>query len=441
MKGFHKLILIAVVAGVMAVPVQAGSDITVSGQVRLREQLDDKSFDTAGAANQFADMRTRVGVAATVDDNAHAFVQFQDSRVAGANSLSGTLNDGKNVDLHQAFIQIDNIFGEGWGGKAGRFEFSHGNERVFGPVGWDNVGRAWEGIMFWNDRPDFRVTAFSLKALELQSSAYNRDFDIFGLYGNIRAMDNCKLNLFGFYEYDADTNFYAAGINKLNRINLGLYYQRNYQQFDFELNGVYQTGKQPFGMAGVDTTVWGNPHLPDSVTIDMTTVSSELDISAFMFTFEAGYTFQAPGSLRLAVGVDYTSGDDNPSDDKYKAYNNLYYTGHKFRGYMDYFVNWGKPGLKDFMVRGRVEPLSGWIVNCDLHFFDAHQKYPDRLDTLRVTKRIGTEIDLTVSTTRVAGVNLTAGASVFLPDESFAGIKNPDPGFWAWSMATLNFGK
>ena len=226
MKGLNKLLLIVVVALAMAVPAQADTQLSIEGQIRLREQLDDKSFDTSGAANQFADMRTRVNVKVTVDENAHGFVQFKDSRIAGNYTqfyapASGQLNDGKNVDLHQAFIQIDNIFGEGWGGKAGRFEFSHGNERVFGPVGWDNVCRSWDGIMFWNDRPDFRVTAFSLKALELQSSAYNRDFDIFGLYGNIRAMENCNLDLFGFYEYDADTNGYATGINQLDRINLG----------------------------------------------------------------------------------------------------------------------------------------------------------------------------------------------------------------------------
>ena len=61
MKGLDKLLLIIVVALAVAVPAQADTDIKVSGQVRLREQLDDKSFDTS-AANQFAEIRTRVGV-------------------------------------------------------------------------------------------------------------------------------------------------------------------------------------------------------------------------------------------------------------------------------------------------------------------------------------------------------------------------------------------
>ena len=423
MKGLNKLLLIIVVTLAVAVPAQADTDIKVSGQVRLREQFEDKSFDTSAAGNQFADMRTRVNVEVTVDDNAHGFIQFQDSRIAGANSLSGTLNDGKNVDLHQAFIQIDNIFGEGWGGKAGRFEFSHGNERVFGPVGWDNVGRSWEGIMLWLDKPKCKSTVFALKGLELQDNGYNRDFDIFGLYSNIKAMENCNLDLFGFYEYDADTNGYATGINKLDRINLGLYYQRTYQQFDFELNGVYQFGTMPRGMLPFD--------------------SSELDISAFMFTFEAGYSFVGPSNARIAAGIDYSSGDDGSDTTKFKAYQNSYYTGHRFRGYMDYFVSSNTPGLMDLMLRAKVDPTPGWTVRGDLHYFQTAEKYIDPMDTLGLTTTsdVGIEFDLTVSTTRVAGVNLDAGVSIFLPEDAFAGMKNPDPGFWVWSMATLNFGQ
>jgi hypothetical protein len=429
-KGLNKLLLIVVVISAMAVPAQADTQLSIGGQIRLREQLDDKSFDTSGAANQFAGMRTRVNIEATVDDNTHGFVQFQDSRIAGVNDLSGTVNDGKNVDLHQAFIQIDNIFGEGWGGKAGRFEFSQGNQRVLSACGWSNVGRSWEGGMLWYDNPDFKVTGFWLKRLELQSSAYNRDFDVFGLYGNIRAMDNCKLDLFGFYEYDADTNGYATGINQLDRMNVGLYYQRNYQQFDFELNGVYQFGTMPG-----DTSEWSSN---GDTLID--TVKSELDIAAFMFTFEAGYSFTGSGNARVAVGIDYASGDDGSDTTKCKTYNNLYYGGHKFRGYMDYFLGSNDAGLMDLMLRGKVDPAPGWTVKGDLHYFMTAEDYTSPIDA-SATSDVGIEFDLVVSTTRVAGVNLDAGASVFLPKEAFAGMKDPDPGLWMWTMATVNFGK
>lgn len=424
MKGLNKLLLVVVVVVAGAMLAQAATDVNITGQVRLRDQLDKKSFDTSATYKSFSEMRTRVGIEATVNDNAHAFVQLQDSRLFGGQSIfgqptSGTLNDAHNVDIHQAYIQLDNIFGEGWGGKAGRFEFSPGNQRVFSACDWSNVGRSLEGGMLWYDNPDFKVTGFGVKVLELNSSSYNRDFDIFGLYGNIKALENCRLDLFGFYEYDADTNGYATGINQLDRINLGVYHYRTYQQFDFELNGVYQLGNMPCGM------------LPDTL---------ELDISAFMVTFEAGYSFVGSGNARVAAGIDYSSGDDGSDTTKFKAYQNSYYGGHKFRGYMDYFVSSNTLGLMDLMLRGKVDPTPGWTIKGDFHYFSTAQDYTSPIDG-SATKDVGIEVDLTASTTRVAGVNLMAGASIFLPKEASAGMKDPDPGIWAWSMATVNFGK
>ena len=445
MKGIVRQYLFATFLWGLMVPVQADTDIEVSGQIRLRQQADKRTFITSATTQHIAELRTRVGLAATVNNNAHAFIQFQDSRVAGAatqfgSPASGDLNDGKNVDIHQAYIQIDNIFGEGWGGKAGRFEFNQGNQRVFGAVGWHNVGRTWDGGMLWYDHPDFKVTSFWLKGLELQDPSYNRDFDIFGLYSNIKAIDQCNLDLFAFYEYDSDTNGYAAGINKLDRINIGAYYRGEYQEFDFEFNGVFQLGTQPSGVP-----VWSGDTLMD-------TVKSEVDISAFMLAFEVGYSFEGSANARIAAGIDYASGDDESDASKFKAYNNLYLTGHKFHGYMDYFLasvvedkTYENAGLMDLMLRGKFNPATGWTIKGDLHYFTTAQDYTtlpsiDMPETI-TSKDVGIEIDLSVSTTRVAGVNLSGGASVFLPKETFAGMVDPDPGLWGWAMATVNFGK
>ncbi|HWR83191.1 MAG TPA: alginate export family protein [Candidatus Deferrimicrobium sp.] len=429
MNGLYRFAASLALALSVALPAVADVQISLGGQVRLRQQFDHRGFDTAAVWNQFGEMRSRVNVHAVVDGNTHAVVEFQDSRIAGdytqfGSSASGDVNDGKNVDLHQAYLEIDTLFGTGWGGKAGRFEINQGNERVFGAVGWNNVGRSWEGTQLWFDHERIRLTGFWLKRLELLDSDYNRDFDIFGLYGNIKALKDAKFDLFAFYEHDADTNGYAKGLNKLDRFNIGTYYQRTYQQFDFELNGVFQFGTLPR-----DT-------LPDT---------GEVDISAFMLAFEAGYTFPGTANARIAAGIDYASGDDSLGDDKYKAYDNLYYTGHKFRGYMDYFTASNVEGLMDIMLRGKIEPAPGWKLEADAHYFSTAQDYISPVDTTK-TKDVGIEVDFVATTTRVSGVKLEAGAAVFLPQEAWAAFKysvakDPDPGYWVWAMATANFGK
>ncbi|MFH1374160.1 MAG: alginate export family protein [bacterium] len=425
--------IILVVAVLITGQAMAETDVNITGQVRVRSELSDRSFDSTAKAQQYTYLRTRVMADAAIDDNTHAVVQFQDSRTLGAGGFSGdhTTGDAKNVDLHQAYLQVDHLWENGPGLKAGRFEVNLGNQRVFGSVGWHNVGRSWEGFQAWLDRENVRFDAFWLKKMELDDVTGNTDYDIFGAYATIKP---ANLDLFAFFEHDAyqddstpvtnaPTGTFYSHHKRLKRLNLGLHYKRTYQQFDFDVNAVYQTGKMQ---------QWDEP-VPDSLA------SVEHDIAALMFTFEGGYTFDRSCKPRLGLGIDYASGDDNLIDTDHKAYNNLYYTGHKFRGYMDYFLGSGSEGLMDVMLRLKVNPTEGWTVKGDLHLFRTATEYADFSDTTATTRDVGMEFDLGVSTVRVAGVNLAAGTSVFLPSESYVGMADPDPTFWSYFQATANF--
>jgi len=406
------LTMIVVIA--MISSLVAETTVGVSGQVRLRSEFDDRSLAPQYTGKVFTLMRSRVNIDALVDDNTQAFIQFQDSRTFGAFNQFGRmqssgLNDSKNVDIHQAYIKIKRLWFDGWGAKGGRFEVNFGNQRVFGGVGWHNVARSWEGGLLWYGNDKFTATSFSLKALELNDPMMNRDFDVFGVHVDIV---DPNLEFFFSYEYDADTITVArADSNDLDRITLGAYYKEKFDKVDVEFNGAYQTGK----------------------------ISDRLDIAAFMFTGEIGYSFPGEGKARIAAGVDYTSGDDNPNDTDSKTYNNLYYTGHKFRGYMDYFLGSNSAGLIDLMLRGKVSPAPGWLLKGDFHLFTTAQDYTDPLDNTRLTKDVGIEIDLTVVTTTVKGVSLAGGASFFLPKDSWAGSTDPETGIWLYQMTTVNF--
>lgn len=411
-RAFLGLLLI----GGLAAAARAETKVDISGQVRVRNQIDDKSFIPGQITNSFQEMRTRITVDATVDTNAHAFVQFQDSRVFGDRDKfgqwqSGTLNDGKNVDIHQAYIQVDRVLLDGLGGKAGRFEFNLGNQRVFGAVGWSNVGRSWEGVTAWYTRPDYKITGFLLRGKNIPSTSYQRDFNI---YGGALDLPGLSTELFGAYEYDANG---ADGVNNLDRISFGGYSKQQYRQFDLALNAVYQTG------SAHDT----------------------IDIAAYMFTAEAGYTFAGAAKGRLALGIDYASGDDGTDPLETNTYNNLYYTGHAFRGHMDYFVSTESHGLMDLMLRGSLNPAEGWVLKTDVHYFRTAKDYWDQSDSA-YTSDVGIEIDASVSTTRIKGIKFDTGVSVFLPQESFvrAYTLNPmltesDPTFWVYNQATIDF--
>jgi len=166
------LILLFLTSGVLA-----GADVDITGQVRVRPETTRKSFDADEDVTQdFTDLRTRVQVDATIKDNVHAVVQIQDSRRFGANDASGTLTNTDNVDIHQAYLSITELWTGGIGLRAGRFEVALGNQRVFGTVGWSNVGRSWEGFQLWFDDDHVRADGFWLKRLELYTPNENREY-------------------------------------------------------------------------------------------------------------------------------------------------------------------------------------------------------------------------------------------------------------------------
>jgi len=136
----------------------------------------------------------------------------------------------------------------------------------------------------------------------------------------------------------------------------------------------------------------------------------------------------------MALAIDYAHGGIGLESLTWYSYNNLYYSGHQFRGHMDYFVGSNVQGLVDMVVRVRFEPNQQWLFNCDAHCF--HKSYRAYN---QATSRVGGELDLSVSTVSVPGIELEAGASMFFPTETFAERENPDPGWWTYLMATSNF--
>jgi hypothetical protein len=425
---------------------QALADVKLktSGEIRMRCEFDGRSFDEADSALvNTGFLRTRVNLKAKINNNVKAFVQFQDSRRLADNDAfgaptSGGLNDGESVDLHQAFILIDNLWSGGIGLKAGRFEVNLGNQRVFGAVGWSNVGRVWDGLQPFFKSGDVVINGYWLKKMDRFHTERNHDFDIYGVSLDFPSIN---MQIFGFMEKDAqrvDTTDFGSVFtpyhDALSRNTIGVYYVRDWKQFDFTLNAAYQFGKLMY---------WTEP------TVD-SLASAEMDISAAMLTFEAGITFDSDINARLAAGVDYTSGD-NDADDDFKTYNNMYYTGHKFRGHMDYFIapdpdnpkQWDNAGLIDIYLGGKLNPDKGWTIKGDLHFFKTAVDYfgGSGMGNI-VTNNIGTEFDLSVSTTRIAGVNLSCGASLFMPNEDFintAADEIDDTTIWMWTMLSVNF--
>jgi len=378
--------------------------LKVGAEVRGRVEIHETDFNSDTESFNFSLLRTRLNLEFENDENVGAFVQIQDSRVFGEMGLSsgGTAED-ENLGLHQAYAWIKDPYIEGVYAKFGRFEFVRGNQRIFGSVGWSNVGRSFDGaVAGWdNGNVDIHGFLFNIQERYIMS---NDDYMLGGVYTEI---EDPGIDLFFAWDRDGIRN--SNDDMRLSRFTTGLYREGKFSDFDYNSNLAYQFG---------------------------TTIFDSLDIQAYLVTLEIGYMLDPEYNARIALGADITSGDDDASDDKFKAFDNLYYTGHKFRGYMDYFVSQPEYGLNDIYGKGQFKIQNGPMLSLAAHIFSSNVDYVSMVDG-EDARSIGLEFDASASHQLYENFKWEIGASAFMPSEDYAG-EDSDPAFWLYLQTTVS---
>ena len=407
-----KFILLCMICLIFSAPLIASGGVvvvdglTLDGQIRERTEFIDKSFYENSDMYERSFLRTRLGLAYTGIENTKLYIQIQDSRILGMSSAD--LTNDFNLGIHQAYIKFKCRKNNSLWFQAGRFEVAYGRQRVLGAVGWDNVGRTFDGFRAGYSGDQIKLDVFVLK---IDERYYNDvpiiDFYLFDqndqvLYGAYMKLLDDHLHLFGLYDYDHLELSDGMGDIKpqTSRWTFGGYYQRKLASgFDVVLDAALQTGSYYYA-----------------------------DISAYMFAGEFGYTFDHEMDPRVALGFDITSGDDG-TDDEVNTYNNLYYTGHGFRGYMDYFIQTPTEGLLDLVGRFKFNPSETTTASADVHLFRTMEDYYlNGGQGTETSTSIGNEIDLTVKNEIYKGLSAQMGASLFFASDDWY----PDASTTSW---------
>ncbi|MBI2399660.1 MAG: alginate export family protein, partial [Deltaproteobacteria bacterium] len=315
----------AAVTAAWAIPASAG-DVTFSGQYRLRgEYVDNNDFaDATNDANDFWGQRVRLTANAKATDDVSAKITLQDTRTWGAETSQLTdlgTNVNSNVDLHEAYLNVSNIFGTPVSFRAGRQELAYGDERLVGSFGWSNNGRAFDGakLMFSNDavNVDFFTTTLTEAGVDGDDTYFN------GLYATLKQLiPNNSLDLYVFNlngQTSEATNHYTFGA-RLKGAAAGV---------DYTAEGAYQTGD-------IDTT---------PLVLGDTT-----DLAAYAFAVKAGYTLPTPMKIRVGAEYDFATGADTDAGEN-ETFQNLFPTNHAHFG------------IADVTGANQWSNISAWSVN------------------------------------------------------------------------------
>lgn len=442
------LVVLLVLMGMLLPSASWASDPEIDAQVRVRENvLLNHDFDSeVDDPNNFARMRTRVGLKFQAGEYTTAYVQIQDTRALG--EPASTTTSLEQTDLHQGYILVRNAFNGDLDFQVGRHEMAYGAERQIGNRDWLENGRSFDGARLLFDIEDFgwfHVFAHKLNETggpsTIQSGAGITtdplgERALFGAYLHYDANETAAVEVYVIDVYaDAGdlTNPDASDETENATGNLFTAGGRlTWQNEELEL---YGEGAMQFGSA--PQTVYGE---------------SGVDYAGLAAT--AGLRYALPTSVASWLGFEFNfaSGDDGEDATENGTYQQLFPSSHDVLGHMD-FVGW--QNVVAFQGTLGVEPREGWEVWGSYHLFQVAEAADSAYDADGVAwlggngefdSGLGSEIDFAARFMPEETLSFLAKFGLWLPgdyqEQAVGGLDTPadlDPAMSIFVQTTATF--
>lgn len=394
-------------------------EMSFGGQIRSQYEATNLEAYTAIPTRRGKDslsLRTRLWALAKPGPGLTAYVQLQDSRVAGQEA-SVVANENL-TDLHQGHLTVADLFGKPVDLTVGRMELKYGDQRLVSPLDWSVVGRAWDGLLLRARLPSSTVDAFVTNVKEASSA--RRDQNFWGVYGTCKAVKDHELDAYLLgrdFGNEGQVSEARGDKGNLSDRTLGARAKGKAGPADYSAEAAWQFGRK----AGMPVRAWAG-------------------------ALTGGWTFDGAWKPRLGAEYDYASGDTNPADDKVQTFDPLFPFGHALQGYQDVF-SWKNGHALKLGASGTPSP--GTTVALDYHYFRTAQARDAwyAASTAAIARdnaglsgnEVGHELDFHIRTPVRGALKLWFGVSHFFASSyvrAKAGGKDRD---WAFVQATLDF--
>ena len=161
------------------------------------------------------------------------------------------------------------------------------------------------------------------------------------------------------------------------------------------------------------------------------------DISAYMWALNASYSFNP--AFKISLASDYLSGNDGKDADKYKAFDVLYGTHHKFYGTMDYYYPNFTRGLWDNQLGLTFRASPKVTLGLNYHNFQTTTDVAVEQDT---KKGLGSEIDFQLTWNIMKDVTMVGGYSAMFGSDAMKVVKGVADAKgrqdWVWVSLNIN---
>ncbi len=339
-------------------------------------------------------------------DNMTFGFSVQDVRNWGQDATSA---NNTNIGVFEAWAKYN--FTEKFAMKLGRQQIKYDDERLLSISNWSDQGIVHDIAVFQYDNKEKTLKADMGLAMNNNSGSalFLTDYTVKNykylgyLWLDKTFIDNkLDISLMSIM----DVNQKPADANNINsRFTIGP--NINFKNEKFKIGGVfyYQGGK-----------------LADNKTV-----------KANFYSVKASYKIIK--DLELMIAYDHYSGTDlkdtTLAKDKSTTFDKLYGTGHTFLGYMDYFTGNAADitkgaGINDFYVRASFDFCEKHNIEATYHLYNLDKGYIPvaRKESLSISKKLGSEIDLIYTYKLNKIVNFSLGYCTMLPSESMEYLYN-----------------
>ncbi len=394
--------------------------VAFGAQIRFRPESR-SNFTETNPVNHVVLQRVRLNARLRLSENLSGLVQLQDSRLWGQES--STASNESNIDLHQAYFQLDQFLHPRLSLRLGRQEVSYGNQRLIGAFGWNNVGRSFDAVKLTYSAPQWSSDfLFSRVADRRNSNRGDGSQDLIGWYTRIGpSASGIGLEPYVLYLRDGREIFGEGrpSLQEATRI----------VTFGFRHFGAFQSG---FGY-DIETAYQAGQRGPD--THRATAVAAS-----------ARYRFAARFSPEFGFEYDFATGDSDPQDGRSGEFHNLFPTNHLHYGYGDYM---GWRNMQDFKPYFAFLPRANVRAQVSYHrlllaeergaWKNAGGKVLGFDPTGLLGTDLGHEIDLTLAFPLYEQVRMLAGYSVFLPGEFARGTQGSQAAQFGYLQTLVTF--
>ena len=316
--------------------------------------------------------------------------------------------------------------------KFGRQSLVYDDERILGGLDWHVSGRFHDALKmgFENSQNKFHVVLAFNQVGERNNNSLANSGTYYPLVDQGVAQPYKTMQTL-WYQYIANKTFNASFL----MMNLGL------QVAPTDTEDASVKFNQTFGtnltFAPGSFKLLGTFYLQ---TGERRVQTSDQTIAAFMWALNASYAVNP--KLSFMAATDYLSGNDGKDAEKFKAFNVLYGTHHKFYGTMDYFyaspfLGGANPGLWDKQLGISCKPAPVITLALNYHHFSTTTDVLKGEEKLK--RSMGSEWDFQFTWNAMKDVTLMGGYSSFFGNDTMKALKGGDLSQWqGWAWVSLN---